>query len=49
MTYRVTTRDRIAFWISNFALERIAAKQYRAFVSVLLVKGKVALDEELGA
>lgn len=48
MTYRTTFRDRIAWRVSNWLLNHVATKEYRAFVTVLIAKGRKQLDKELG-
>ena len=47
MSYKVTARDRIAYRIAVWALNRIATAEYRAFVTVVNRMGKRALDEEI--
>jgi len=46
LPYRVTWRDRLAHTLANAAL-RLATKEYRAYVSVLVHLGEQALPEAL--
>lgn len=48
MSYKTNNRDRIAWWVCNWILNTFATREYKAFISVLMSKGKKALDEELG-
>lgn len=47
MSYKVTTRDRIAYRIADWAMTRIATAEYQAFVTLVNRLGKRALDEEI--
>lgn len=40
-------RDTFVWSVSNWLLNHIATKEYRAFVTVLITKGREQLDKEL--
>ena len=46
--YQTTLRDRFVGWACNMLISKIASKEYRAFLSVILNKGREELDRELG-
>ena len=45
--YKVSLRDRVAYAICMFSIERIASKHYNNYLSVLYRLGDEALRKEL--